>query len=194
MLDFLQWNCDHISVPPIYLTAPLLDSVIEQDSSVLTSFTLDVLNLSQSLELSGTAVHEWIRLLASRDSEDTTLGVFICDVQLQSFSIQGSGRPPVVLSHSTFGRFGMPEHHDSLHQIQFLVAQPFHPNDPAARPLKTHAGSGLSQHRYARKSLARLEIAVQSASIDWQRIRRTYSEMIDSNRVYRILRHAMVPW
>ncbi|KAG0082479.1 hypothetical protein BGZ93_002415 [Podila epicladia] len=45
--EFLQWNCDHVSAPLVDSTVDLLDMATEQHLSVLTSFVLDISNLSQ---------------------------------------------------------------------------------------------------------------------------------------------------
>ncbi|KAI9232531.1 MAG: hypothetical protein BYD32DRAFT_428169, partial [Podila humilis] len=45
--EFLQWSSDRVSAPLTNLTATFLDTATKQHPSVLTSFTLDVSNLSQ---------------------------------------------------------------------------------------------------------------------------------------------------
>lgn len=69
------------------------------DSS-LTDFVCQVLlvvqwSTLQSLILSGAAVNEWIRYLA------TATGISLLDLQLQSFRIQGTGKQCVCLTHSS---------------------------------------------------------------------------------------------
>ncbi|KFH63393.1 hypothetical protein MVEG_10803 [Podila verticillata NRRL 6337] len=72
----------------------------------LTDFVRQVLlniqwSTLQSLIFSGSAVNEWIQLLAMISSEKTLSGTSLLDLQLKSFRIQGSGKNPTSLSHSS---------------------------------------------------------------------------------------------
>ncbi|KAI9233712.1 MAG: hypothetical protein BYD32DRAFT_425257 [Podila humilis] len=55
----------------------------------------------QSLILSGPAVNEWIRLLTTISSKKTPTRSSLLDLQLKSFRIQGPGKNPTSLSHSS---------------------------------------------------------------------------------------------
>ncbi|KAG0092635.1 hypothetical protein BGZ93_008257 [Podila epicladia] len=55
----------------------------------------------QSLIFSGMAVNEWFLLLASISDERTAVGGSFNDLWLQCIRIQGSGKQPVCLSHSS---------------------------------------------------------------------------------------------
>lgn len=55
----------------------------------------------QSLVLSGSAINEWIQLLATTYGDDDTRSNFPFHLRLQCFRIQGSGKKLVRLSHSS---------------------------------------------------------------------------------------------
>ena len=58
MAEFLQWNSDHVSAPLTNLTATLLDTATKQHPPMLTCFTLDISNHSQTGLLHVQNIHQ----------------------------------------------------------------------------------------------------------------------------------------
>lgn len=77
---------------------PLTPCLLNFVRQVLISVSWSTL---QSLVLAGMVINEWIQVLLAIDNDDTAVGGYLQDLQLQHFRIHASNAEQICLTHSS---------------------------------------------------------------------------------------------